>query len=65
MTKADLHTRVFPSQGHPGVKCSHCHAAIGIMAVKKTKEGITFVFGHNTDSFVSGIVHENYPKRHF
>ncbi|KKZ63963.1 hypothetical protein EMCG_01717 [[Emmonsia] crescens] len=39
--------------GHPGVKSSHCHAAIGVMTVKVTKEGIAFYFGHNTDSFVS------------
>ncbi|OJD16359.1 hypothetical protein AJ78_03458 [Emergomyces pasteurianus Ep9510] len=37
--------------GHPGVKSSHCHAAIGVMTVKVTKEGIAFYFGHNTDSF--------------
>lgn len=38
---------------HPGVKTSHCHAAIGIMAVKKTRNGVFLYFGHNTDSFVS------------
>ncbi|KAK2850614.1 hypothetical protein FQN49_005493 [Arthroderma sp. PD_2] len=37
--------------GHPAVKSSHCHAAIGVMTVKKTEDGIIFVFGHNTDSF--------------
>ncbi|PGG95214.1 hypothetical protein AJ79_10188 [Helicocarpus griseus UAMH5409] len=37
--------------GHPGVRSSHCHAAIGVMTVKVTKEGIAFFFGHNTDSF--------------
>ncbi|KAL2370668.1 hypothetical protein RJZ57_004911 [Blastomyces gilchristii] len=37
--------------GHPGVRSSHCHAAIGVMTVKVTKEGIAFYFGHNTDSF--------------
>ncbi|EFR00281.1 threonine aspartase 1 [Nannizzia gypsea CBS 118893] len=37
--------------GHPAVKSSHCHAAIGVMTVKKTHDGIIFVFGHNTDSF--------------
>jgi taspase (threonine aspartase 1) len=40
--------------GHPAVQGSHCHAAIGLMVVKKTNEGIGFFFGHNTDSFVSG-----------
>jgi taspase (threonine aspartase 1) len=38
---------------HPGVKNSHCEAAIGVMAVKKTKEGIYLYFCHNTESFVS------------
>ncbi|KAL2002400.1 hypothetical protein VTN02DRAFT_6866 [Thermoascus thermophilus] len=37
--------------GHPGVKSSHCQGAIGIMAVKKTKDGVFLFFGHNTDSF--------------
>ncbi|EER38260.1 asparaginase [Histoplasma capsulatum H143] len=37
---------------HPGVKSSHCHAAIGVMTVKVTREGIAFYFAHNTDSFV-------------
>ncbi|PIG81116.1 asparginase [Aspergillus arachidicola] len=37
--------------GHPGVKDSHCRGAIGIMAVKKTVDGVYLCFGHNTDSF--------------
>ncbi|KAL5362392.1 nucleophile aminohydrolase [Aspergillus floccosus] len=37
--------------GHPGVKDSHCHGAIGIMSVKKTIDGVVLFFGHNTDSF--------------
>lgn len=37
--------------GHPGVKNSHCAGAIGILAVKKTRQGIMLYFGHNTDSF--------------
>ncbi|EAU37076.1 conserved hypothetical protein [Aspergillus terreus NIH2624] len=41
--------------GHPGVKDSHCHGAIGIMSVKKTIDGVFLFFGHNTDSFVSTI----------
>ena len=36
---------------HPGVKGSHCAGAIGIMAVKKTRDGVMLLFGHNTDSF--------------
>jgi taspase, threonine aspartase, 1 len=37
--------------GHPGVKNSHCAGAIGILAVKKTRQGIMLFFAHNTDSF--------------
>ena len=37
--------------GHPGVRSSHCAGAIGILAVKKTREGIMLFFAHNTDSF--------------
>ncbi|OKL56181.1 hypothetical protein UA08_08559 [Talaromyces atroroseus] len=36
---------------HPSVKHSHCEAAIGVMAVKKTRDGIYLFFCHNTDSF--------------
>jgi taspase, threonine aspartase, 1 len=36
---------------HPGVFNSHCVGAIGILSVKKSKDGIWFYFGHNTDSF--------------
>ncbi|RMZ80321.1 hypothetical protein DV738_g2765, partial [Chaetothyriales sp. CBS 135597] len=36
---------------HPGVAESHCVGAIGILSVKKSKDGIWFYFGHNTDSF--------------
>lgn len=38
---------------HPSVKHSHCEAVIGVMAVKKTSQGIYLFFCHNTDSFVS------------
>ncbi|GAM34434.1 hypothetical protein TCE0_015r02014 [Talaromyces pinophilus] len=38
--------------GHPSVKHSHCEAAIGVMAVKKTTDGVYLFFCHNTDSFV-------------
>ncbi|RFU79449.1 asparaginase family [Trichoderma arundinaceum] len=36
---------------HPGVKNCHSAGAIGIMAVKKTKNGYYLFFAHNTDSF--------------
>lgn len=41
---------------HPGVKNSFCEAAIGVMAVKKMKDGIYLFFCHNTDSFVGDIL---------
>ena len=47
---------------HPGVKHSHCAAAIGIMAVKKTKDGIYLYFGHNTDSFALSSFHSEEKK---
>ncbi|KAE8149139.1 nucleophile aminohydrolase [Aspergillus avenaceus] len=37
--------------GHPGVKGSHHPGAIGVMAVKKTVDGVYLWFSHNTDSF--------------
>jgi len=42
---------------HPGVSNSHCAGAIGILAVKKTRDGIYFYFGHNTDSFALASMH--------
>lgn len=55
--------------GHPSVKHSHCEAAIGVMAVKKTTEGIYLFFCHNTDSFVCldcdpfpKLISNNLPK---
>ena len=40
---------------HPGVKKSKSKGAIGILALKRTVDGILFMFAHNTDSFVSTI----------
>jgi len=37
--------------GHPGVKHELTQAAIGVMAVKKTRKGHYLYFAHNTDSF--------------
>lgn len=42
---------------HPGVKNSPCAGAIGVMVVKKTRDGIYFYFGHNTDSFAVASMH--------
>ena len=39
--------------GHPSVTGSHTSGAIGMMAVKKTKDGVFLYFAHNTESFVS------------
>ncbi|KAL1896912.1 hypothetical protein Cpir12675_002633 [Ceratocystis pirilliformis] len=36
---------------HPGVLYSPAPAAIGILAVKQTNNGVYFYFSHNTDSF--------------
>ncbi|KAI4855564.1 N-terminal nucleophile aminohydrolase, partial [Aureobasidium sp. EXF-8846] len=43
--------------GHPSVKNSHSAGAIGILAVKRTREGIYLHFAHNTDSFVLASYH--------
>ncbi|KIW20945.1 hypothetical protein PV08_01524 [Exophiala spinifera] len=42
---------------HPGVASSPCQGAIGILAVKKTRDGIYFYFGHSTESFVIASMH--------
>jgi taspase (threonine aspartase 1) len=47
---------------HPGVRNSHCAGAIGIMSVKKTKDGIFLYFGHNTDSFALASMHSDERK---
>lgn len=47
---------------HPGVEHSPCQGAIGILSVKKTKHGIYFYFGHNTDSFAVGSMHSGERK---
>lgn len=47
---------------HPGVRNSPCQGAIGILAVKKTKHGVYFYFGHNTDSFALASMHSDERK---
>lgn len=47
---------------HPGVQNSPCQGAIGILSVKKTKYGIYFYFGHNTDSFAIASMHSDERK---
>ncbi|KAF2276215.1 N-terminal nucleophile aminohydrolase [Westerdykella ornata] len=45
--------------GHPSVKNSKSAGAIGILAVKKVREGIFLYFGHNTDSFAMASMHSD------
>jgi taspase (threonine aspartase 1) len=45
--------------GHPGVKDQPSAGAIGVMAVKKTKNGYYFYFAHNTDSFALASMGSN------
>ncbi|KAJ5897832.1 hypothetical protein N7504_008120 [Penicillium tannophilum] len=40
--------------GHPAVKNSDIDASLGLLAVKKTNEGIALFFAHNTGSFAIG-----------
>lgn len=47
------HTLLTYNLGHEGVRHSPCVGALGVMAVKSTKDGIFLYFGHNTESFVS------------
>lgn len=39
------------SLGHPSVKNSNSAGAIGILGIKKTRDGVLLYYGHNTDSF--------------
>ncbi|KAI9832264.1 MAG: hypothetical protein M1819_004442 [Sarea resinae] len=47
---------------HPSVKNSHTPAAIGIMGVKKTRDGVYLYFAHNTDSFALASMHSDEAK---
>ena len=42
---------------HPSVLQSHSTGAIGMLSVKKTKDGAYFYYGHNTDSFALASMH--------
>ena len=44
---------------HPSVKNSHSSGAIGILSVKRTKDGAWLYFGHNTDSFALASMHSD------
>ncbi|KAF2637971.1 N-terminal nucleophile aminohydrolase [Massarina eburnea CBS 473.64] len=45
--------------GHPSVKHSNSAGAIGILGVKKTRQGVMLYFGHNTDSFAMASMHSD------
>lgn len=49
--------------GHPSVKNSHSAGAIGVMAVKKSNDGVWLHFAHNTDSFVRSRKIQSYNNR--
>ncbi|KAF2149076.1 N-terminal nucleophile aminohydrolase [Myriangium duriaei CBS 260.36] len=48
--------------GHPSVHYSNSNGAIGVLCVKKTKDGINMHFAHNTDSFAIASQHAEEPK---
>lgn len=48
-----------PYTDHPSVRHSTADGAIGVMGVKKTRDGVFLYFGHNTDSFVSTITQDS------
>ncbi|CAK3930074.1 Threonine aspartase 1 [Lecanosticta acicola] len=44
---------------HPSVQHSESSRAIGMLTVKKTKDGAYLFFGHNTDSFALASMHSD------
>lgn len=44
---------------HPSVRQSQSIGAIGTLSMKRTKDGIHFLFGHNTDSFALASMHSD------
>lgn len=48
--------------GHPSVQNSNSSGAIGILSVKKTKDGAWLYFAHNTDSFALASFHSDEAK---
>ena len=45
--------------GHPSVEHSHSTGAIGVLSVKKTKDGAYLYYAHNTDSFAIASMHSD------
>lgn len=48
--------------GHPSVKHSNSAGAIGILGVKKSRDGVYLYFAHNTDSFAIASMHSDDSK---
>lgn len=48
--------------GHPSVQNSNSSGAIGILSVRKTKDGAWLYFAHNTDSFALASYHSDEAK---
>lgn len=48
--------------GHPSVQHSNSSGAIGILSVKKTRDGAWLYFAHNTDSFALASYHSDETK---
>ena len=44
------------------MKYSNSAGAIGILGMKKTRDGVYLYFGHNTDSFAMASMHSNEEK---
>ncbi|KAM3424670.1 hypothetical protein BST61_g6657 [Cercospora zeina] len=44
---------------HPSVKHSESNSAIGMLSVKRTKDGAWLYFGHNTNSFALASMHSD------
>ncbi|SMR58757.1 unnamed protein product [Zymoseptoria tritici ST99CH_1E4] len=47
---------------HPSVRHSQSAGTIGVLSVKKTKDGVWLYFGHNTDSFALASMHSDEQK---
>lgn len=45
--------------GHPSVKYSDSNSAIGMLSVKRTRDGAWLYFGHNTNSFALASMHSD------
>ena len=47
---------------HPSVLHSHSTGAIGVLSVKKSKDGAYLYYAHNTDSFALASMHSDEPR---